>query len=712
MGALKEALYKRTADRKNGNFTKIVQRSLDPVKWEVTYWRMLGIVNEGREIARQISASPTVKEFGECVFAMFSPTGESIAFSRGILLHMASIGSSIQWMLEHDYEEDPGFKPGDIFYNNDPTIGGAHSADQAVILPVFREGRLIAWVGGLTHCMETGGTEPGGMCPSAMSRYDDGQMVPCMRVGENDKFDRDFHIMVQRNVRDGKWWILDDRAKLAGCIKMRDSLLKLIDEIGEDYFSEVCMEMLEEGRQAAIRKTEKVLFPGRYRTPGFYDVPFADPQQRFRIPKDYMCHVPGELTVGAHGKMKIEYEGAGSPGFHSNNSSLPCTRGNHIYTLLQDVFYDGMFNNGLEDAFELIVPEDSNISAGIQYASSNWLTAITSVAASLTRNLGFAYYAMGFREEGLANKACMGALTCGGVTEAGQPWGGMNFEMACSGVGAQSNLDGPEASNAAWNPEGNLSDSEMLEHIWPLLWLGRGVALDGGGFGRKQGGSGMESLYVLEHNDPHFEAGSITSGDKVAWWGAMGGYPAGTRYKYSLINTDYKDKVDNMMSLPHNEGDDPANPDFAKLINGTLLRTPAQSASREYHKYDIIHHITGGGGGWGDPIERNPEDVVKDLKLKLTSSYTAANIYCVVWDPETMEVDIKATEEKRKEMREKRLKRGVPTAQFIEAERKKILSKEITPVPKEMYNDCFKKSQKFAKEYKEFWGLDDSFQGF
>src|SRR5208282_4900427 len=199
MGRLKERLIKREQDIATGNWPQLELLHQDPLKWELLYYRLLGMVQEGRETARLISASPTVREFGECVFALFTPEGESIAFSRGILLHMASIGASIAWMLHHDYEELISIHDGDIFYNNDPDIGGAHSADQGVILPVFFKGKLVAWVGGLTHCVEVGAHEPGGMSPSALTRYDDGQMIPCMKVGVNDQFNPDFHIMVERN---------------------------------------------------------------------------------------------------------------------------------------------------------------------------------------------------------------------------------------------------------------------------------------------------------------------------------------------------------------------------------------------------------------------------------------------------------------------------------------------------------------------------------
>ena len=83
-----------------------------------------------------------------------------------------------------------------------------------------------------------------------------------MKVGRNDKFDYTYQVMIERNTRDPKWWVLDDRAKLAGCIKMRDALIKLFDEYGKDYFMQATLEMIEAGRQAAVRKIKQVMFPG------------------------------------------------------------------------------------------------------------------------------------------------------------------------------------------------------------------------------------------------------------------------------------------------------------------------------------------------------------------------------------------------------------------------------------------------------------------
>ena len=90
MGKLKDRLIQREKGMAEGRWPQLKLLKEDPLKWELLYYQLLGMVQEGRETARLISASPTVREMGECVFAIFTPEGESIAFSRGILLHMAS----------------------------------------------------------------------------------------------------------------------------------------------------------------------------------------------------------------------------------------------------------------------------------------------------------------------------------------------------------------------------------------------------------------------------------------------------------------------------------------------------------------------------------------------------------------------------------------------------------------------------------------------
>jgi N-methylhydantoinase B/oxoprolinase/acetone carboxylase alpha subunit len=240
------------------------------------------------------------------------------------------------------------------------------------------------------------------------------------------------------------------------------------------------------------------------------------------------------------------------------------------------VLYDGLFNAGVVQALKFNFPQNCVLNPDIQYACSCWATAMTAAGGSFQRALSRAYFAKGFREEGFASKAITASVFAGGVDENDRMFSVANFEMNSSGAAAQSNKDGLDASNSVWNPEANLSDIEPFEPIWPLKWLGRGVQTDGGGYGKHRGGATITSLYVIEPPIKFVESGTFQGGDKAfVSPGTMGGYPAPTRYRYTLVDTNFEEAARQQLPLPHDEGD-PANPDFVRLLKGTE-EDPGQS---------------------------------------------------------------------------------------------------------------------------------------
>ena len=97
----------------------------DPIGYEKLFSRIRGGLVSARETALNISASPIVRELGELCFALYSPEGDSLALSMGIIVHVHTMSDAIKWMVRRGYEDNPGIRPGDIFANNDPTIGEA-----------------------------------------------------------------------------------------------------------------------------------------------------------------------------------------------------------------------------------------------------------------------------------------------------------------------------------------------------------------------------------------------------------------------------------------------------------------------------------------------------------------------------------------------------------------------------------------------------------
>ena len=162
----------------------------DPIGYEKLFSRLRGGLVSARETALNISASPIVRELGELCFALYTPEGDSIALSTGIIVHVHTMSDAIKWMVRNGYEDNPGIRPGDIFANNDPTIGDVHNADVQTFVPIFWEGELLAWAGGVTHVLDIGASTPGGVPVGPTTRYEDGIDLPCMKIGEHDELAR------------------------------------------------------------------------------------------------------------------------------------------------------------------------------------------------------------------------------------------------------------------------------------------------------------------------------------------------------------------------------------------------------------------------------------------------------------------------------------------------------------------------------------------
>ncbi|HUZ29942.1 MAG TPA: hydantoinase B/oxoprolinase family protein, partial [Solirubrobacteraceae bacterium] len=221
---------------------KLELKEGDPIRFELLYSKMVQSVTSAHEVARLVSASPMSRELGEIIFGLYTPEGDAVALSRGLLIHVHTMSRMIKWMIEHGYEDDPGFAEGDYYFNNDPYIGGAHCPDQMIVTPIWWEGELVGWAGGLTHTPETGGSEPGGFIPFARSRFDEGLFLPCVKVAENDRVKRDLEVLVERGIRSPIYWLTDNRAKITGTQMIRTEVKGLIQQFGVDFFGKACRE--------------------------------------------------------------------------------------------------------------------------------------------------------------------------------------------------------------------------------------------------------------------------------------------------------------------------------------------------------------------------------------------------------------------------------------------------------------------------------------
>ena len=337
----------------------------EPIEYEKLFTRLRGGLVSARETALNISASPIVRELGELCFALYTPEGDSIALSTGIIVHVHTMSDAIKWMVRQGYEDNPRIRPGDIFANNDPTIGDVHNADVQTFVPIFWEGELAAWAGGVTHVLDIGASTPGGVPVGPTHRLDDGIDLPCIKIGEGDEIARWHLERCAKQTRAPMYYLLDERTRLAGCHMIREAVERVILEEGVERFKQFSREVIEEGRRSFKSRIREMTVPGRYRAASFKDVTYADKVQLpARARRDFVMHAPFEVRIGGDGDYALDLDGSSAWGWHSMNCTPSGMQGAIWVMFTQTLICNDKVNDGAYFAVETNFPEGSVANLG------------------------------------------------------------------------------------------------------------------------------------------------------------------------------------------------------------------------------------------------------------------------------------------------------------------------------------------------------------
>ena len=684
----------------------------DPIRFEKIYSKLRGGVVHARETAKKVAASPIVEQEGELCFSLYTPEADSVVTSTGIIIHVGTMGAAIKFMIENDYEDNPGINDKDIFCNNDNHVGNVHTCDVHTLVPIFWEGEVVGWVGGVTHVIDTGASAPGSMPMGPVQRYDDGYQVTCRKIGQNDVLSKDWLLESTRSVRAVKYWTLDEKTRVAGCHMIRDLVLDVIKEEGVDTYKQFIREIIEDGRRGFVNQVKTMLIPGKYRAASFIDVPFEGLDLPKFAQQDSIIHTPSEITVHKNAQLEIDFEGSSRWGWHPFNAT-PVSITSGIWVMLsQTLVPNDRINDGAYYASKFGVPYGSWFNPDdIRSAHSNTWHALVAAWSPLWRGLSRGYYGRGFLEEiNAGNAHTSNWLMGGGYDQYGQLSALNSFETAACGVGASAVKDGISHSAALWNPEGDMGDMEIWELLEPLVYLGREILPGSGGAGKYRGGNGWQSLR-LGWGAKEWTMFVAGAGVMATDCGLMGGYPAAAGYRFTAYDTDIKERIEKRLPLPLGADVDPDHPTYEENMNAKVLHRDRQAVStqEEFGDYDVIMNYLRGGPGFGDPLDRRPEDVEADLNEKYILPRYATSVYGCVFTEENGEfkVDHEKTAKKRKEIRKKRLERSVPTTEWMKQEKEKIIDKDASLQVRHMFAQSFALSEKFTDEFKGFWDLPE-----
>ena len=255
---------------------KAAQDLIADVDFEIFQHKMSMIAQEGKETTMKLGAS-TGMRWGDVAFGIYTAQGDLAVVATGIWFHAVLGQIPVKYIVKH-WIDDPsvGVNEGDSFFFNDPFYGGVHGADMGLCVPVFYDGKLVCFTGAVVHTGEAGGKEPGGLISSSESKYDEGLLVPPMKIGENYTLREDLLTMFAAMTRDPRTLILDIKARLAACRITQRRIVEQIDRKSVSFFMGGLRRILSVTAEAAKKKVA-LLNDGVFRQPRFMDTVGPEP---------------------------------------------------------------------------------------------------------------------------------------------------------------------------------------------------------------------------------------------------------------------------------------------------------------------------------------------------------------------------------------------------------------------------------------------------
>lgn len=627
---------------------------LQPGDYEIYDEKIANFLDEAREIFIRSGVTSMLRS-GDLIVGLYTANGDLANASAGTYLHCVTATLPVKYILQ-EFLADPtvGVRDGDIFYANEARYGGIHNCDQMAMMPVFHEGELIAWTAALAHQPETGAIEPGGMPLNARSRNDEGMKLTPIKIGENFRIRADMLRMMENFIgRAPRMQAVDTRARVTGADRLRVRIQELARDKGADFVRGLLRKLVVEA-EAAARKRIARWNDGIYRSTIFIDTIGREP-----------ALVRGVLTAEKRGdSIVMDFTGS-SPENDSPYNCYPHIAAAHaaIYIYAYP-FHDLPVSNGTLAAFEWKVPPGCVFNAGADAAISNSPT-LNSLVMSLTPQV-FArmmYDSTDRLQIGAPNSNVGSAVIFAGINQHGIPVAELEATtLNTEGQGARTDMDGVHAYGFPWCHAGRSPDAEDTETEYQFLRLFLNLREDSGGFGKHQGGAGTETALVPYHVPYFFWQGLGKSTSIPCSTGLFGGYPSSACPGIWVRNTDLLEKMARGdRDLPSNAVDLAT----ARTIHGEYVFENMNRPTRVGMNGDVIVQFAAGGGGYGDVLLRDPAQVMADVRSGLVSRWTAEHVYCVRFDPVTLDVDAAATAGARDEERRRRLTRGKRWDEFL-----------------------------------------------
>jgi N-methylhydantoinase B len=537
---------------------------VDPTRLEVFRHYLTGAAEEVWRTIRRTAYSMTIKERGDCSGAIFDHAGDMLAIPlNGVPLHQGSLEALVHEILARFPLES--LHPGDMFITNDPYAGGTHTPDYCVVAPIFAEPfEIVGFVANVGHHSDVGGPVACSIAASNRSIYEEGLLLPPVRLVDSGRVVEDVFRIVCRNSR----MPFDREGDLHAQVGANQVGIRRIQELaaewGVDDFKLYSRGLIEYSTRR-IAAVLEALPDGEWEASDALD---GDGAGSGPVPLRLAMRKQG-------GALVLDWSGMPPQLKSARNVPLVTLRATCFCVLRGLLDSSLLLNEGFYRAVTFVTREGSMVHPVHPSAVGDRATTCQVLADMVA-----ACVAQMVPDRGLAATGCFQAWAFEGLDpRVDRPFA--VYESIAGGLGATSHADGIDAVRG-W-PLGSMNAPvEVFERDVPVIFREYSLRPDSGGAGRFQGGLGMRRMIEIKGRD--------------------------------MLMTTYA--MRQLVPPPGIAGAEPGASASFVVNPGTAaeLRLPAVVTNHPLMPGDVVTCLTPGGGGLGPPAERHPGRVERDLQ--------------------------------------------------------------------------------------------------
>ena len=532
-------------------------------------------------------------------------------------------------------------KPGDVFVANDPFVGALTVSELQLAAPVFAADELVAWVSATVTQADMGGMEPGGPSPRARDAWQEGLRLPGVKLVDGGQLRQDVFELILAATRLPLAVGLDLRALTAAADVGRRRVQQVVTRSGARMVASV-MERMLAGSEALLRERLAELPDGVVRA------------------ADYLEHDGHENRLATvdlvltkrDDQLRLDFSGSSpqAPGFV--NATRAGLHGGVAGALLPALGFGIEWNGGLLRPVEVVAPDGlvctARAPAPVGAAASSAVWVIGNVVAAALGKLLACSPAYLDRAAAVGSGA-LATFSLHGADRHGERVTVRFGDPVAGGGGASPVRDGVDAGGSAGGPIAGVADVEAVEQAAPVRYLYRRLAAGSGGAGRTRGGRGAE-MAVTVAGIESAEALILTHGVEVPnAVGQAGGWPGATvrqRMGHAVLRSwEDAGRMPPVVDTDTDGGWEELGPKPGRM--------PMTDS-------DVFAVTWQGGGGWGDPLERDAGAVWADVRAGAVPEADARRAYGVVGSGQA--VDAQGSADLRIRMRTARIANTAPTS--------------------------------------------------